>query len=123
MDPTAKSITEPDFKPYILTTYSFHISVLALSNLMHTNYQAYSKSLFKESTYEELYSILLLTDYLSMNERSKLISDVTFDEEKKDSRKFEKNDEIPSEFECCFCTTKAALHTPMGCRENWDQGD
>ncbi|XP_048265121.1 potassium voltage-gated channel protein Shab isoform X4 [Bombus terrestris] len=28
------------------------------------------------------------------------------DEEKKDSRKFEKNDEIPSEFECCFCTTK-----------------
>ncbi|XP_077282616.1 uncharacterized protein LOC143908724 isoform X2 [Temnothorax americanus] len=28
------------------------------------------------------------------------------DEEKKDSRKFEKIDEIPSEFECCFCTTK-----------------
>ncbi|XP_015595320.1 potassium voltage-gated channel protein Shab isoform X2 [Cephus cinctus] len=28
------------------------------------------------------------------------------DEEKKDSRKFEKIDELPSEFECCFCTTK-----------------
>ncbi|XP_043509447.1 uncharacterized protein LOC122528428 isoform X3 [Frieseomelitta varia] len=32
------------------------------------------------------------------------------DEEKKDSRKFEKNDEIPSEFECCFCTTKDHMY-------------
>ncbi|XP_046586614.1 uncharacterized protein LOC107223796 isoform X1 [Neodiprion lecontei] len=29
------------------------------------------------------------------------------DEEKKDSRKFDKIEELPSEFECCFCTTKA----------------
>ncbi|XP_066585005.1 potassium voltage-gated channel protein Shab [Prorops nasuta] len=28
------------------------------------------------------------------------------DEDKKDGRKFEKIDELPSEFECCFCTTK-----------------
>ncbi|XP_044586451.1 potassium voltage-gated channel subfamily B member 1-like isoform X1 [Cotesia glomerata] len=28
------------------------------------------------------------------------------DEDKKDSKKSEKFDEIPSEFECCFCTTK-----------------
>ncbi|XP_039304722.1 potassium voltage-gated channel protein Shab isoform X3 [Solenopsis invicta] len=28
------------------------------------------------------------------------------DEEKKDGRKIEKIDELPSEFECCFCTTK-----------------